>query len=91
MEFDWDPPKARRNFEKHGVSFEEAELAFFDPNAVEFFDDLHSADEVRFQLVGISSVRLLFVGFTVRDDCIWIITARKANARQVKYYNEHNR
>ena len=91
MDFESDPPKAVKNFEKHGVSFDEASLAFFDPNAVEIFDDLHSDEEIRFQLLGISSVRLLFVGYTVRDERIHIITARKANARQVRYYNEQNR
>ena len=91
MEFEWDPQKAVANFEKHGVSFDEATLAFFDPNALEIFDDLHSEDEVRFQLVGISDVRLLFVGYTVRSDRVRIITARKANAKQVKYYNEQTR
>ncbi|MGB7070231.1 MAG: BrnT family toxin [Pyrinomonadaceae bacterium] len=91
MEFEWDPRKAYSNFEKHGVSFDEASLAFFDPNAVELFDELNSDEEIRFQLVGISAVRLLFVGYTVHYDRIRIITARKANARQVKYYNEQNR
>lgn len=91
MEFEWDPLKAVINLDEHGVSFDEAELAFFDPNAVEFFDDLHSDDEARFQLVGIGSVRLLFVGYTVRSEKVRIITARKANARQVRYYNEQNR
>ncbi len=71
-------------------SFVEASLAFFDPNAVELFDELNSDDEIRFHLVGIAAVRLLFVGYTVRDDRIRIITARKANSRQVKYYNEQN-
>ena len=91
MEFEWDPQKAVANLEKHGVSFDEASLAFFDPNAVELFDDTNSDDEIRFQLVGISDVRLLFVGYTVRGDRVRIITARKANVRQVKYYNEQNR
>lgn len=91
MEFEWDPQKAVANLEKHGVSFDEASLAFFDPNAIELFDELNSEDEVRYQLVGISDFRLLFVGYTLRGDRVRIITARKANARQVKYYNEQNR
>jgi uncharacterized DUF497 family protein len=91
MEFEWDPDKSILNFEKHGVTFDEASLAFFDPNAVEFYDDLNSVDEIRFQLVGISRVRLLFVGYTVRNQGVRIITARKANAKQTKYYNEQNR
>ncbi len=91
MEFEWDPRKAAANFDKHGVSFDEASLAFFDPNAVEIFDAVNSDDEVRFQLIGISRTRLLFVGYTVRGENIRIITARKANAKQTRYYNEQNR
>ena len=91
MEFEWDPDKAIVNLEKHGISFDEAWLAFFDPNAIELFDDLNSEDEIRFQLIGISRVRLLFVGYTLRDDRVRIVTARKANAKQKKYYNEQNR
>ena len=90
MEFEWDPRKAAENGKKHGVTFDEASLAFFDPNAVEFFDELNSDEEIRFQLIGISVTRLLFVGYTVRDDRIRIITARKANAKQTQYYNEQN-
>jgi len=58
---------------------------------VEFFDDDHSVDEIRFQLVGISNTRLLFVGYTVRGEIIRIITARKASAKHVRYYNEQKR
>jgi uncharacterized DUF497 family protein len=29
--FEWDEEKARTNVEKHGVTFEEAAEAFFDP------------------------------------------------------------
>lgn len=91
MEFEWDPRKADANLKKHGVSFTEAVEAFYDPNAIEFLDDAASGDEIRFQLIGISKARLLFVGYTVRAERIRIITARKANAKQTKYYNEQNR
>ena len=40
MEFEWDKGKAKANFKKHGVSFEEAALAFYDENAVELLDEL---------------------------------------------------
>lgn len=90
MEFEWDKEKAVANFKKHGVSFEEAALAFFDENAVELFDETNSEDEIRCQLVGISNTRLIFVAYTVRDETIRIISARKANARQIRIYNEQN-
>ncbi len=31
IEFEWDSQKAQINIEKHGVTFEEAAEAFFDP------------------------------------------------------------
>ncbi len=90
MEFEWDREKATANYKKHGVSFEEAAFAFFDENAVELFDDINSEDETRYQLVGISKTRLIFVAYTARAEKIRIISARKANAKQVKIYNEQN-
>ena len=88
MEFEWDTEKAKSNFRKHGVSFEEAALAFFDENAVELFDETNSNDEIRYQLIGIFDVRLIFVAYTARNEKIRIISARKANAKQIKIYNE---
>lgn len=88
MEFEWDPEKAKANFEKHGVSFHEAALAFFDENAIELYDDANSKDEIRFQIIGLSDRRLLFVAFTEREMKIRIISARKANAKQTAIYNE---
>jgi len=91
MEFEWHKEKAVANFKKHEVSFEEAALAFFDENAVELFDEMNSEDEIRYQLIGISNTRLLFVAYTVRSEKIRIISARKANARQIEIYDEQNK
>lgn len=91
MEFEWDPLKAEANLKKHGVSFDEASKAFFDENAVEIYDSEHSVNEVRFLLVGIGSSRLLFVAYTVREDVIRIITARKAGRGERRYYHEQKR
>lgn len=60
MEFEWDKEKANENFKKHGVSFEEAALAFFDENAVKLLDELNSDAEIRYQIIGISRTRLTF-------------------------------
>jgi len=46
--FGWDERKSRANRKKHGVSFEEAQSAFFDENPVEFADPDPSDDEDRF-------------------------------------------
>lgn len=90
MEFEWNREKAAANFKKHGVSFEEAALAFFDENAVELFDETNSENEIRYQIIGISDTRLIFVVYTARNEKIRIISARKANAKHIKIYNEQN-
>ena len=63
--FEWDPIKATINQHKHGVMFEEAETVFDDPFAVIFEDELHSENELRQIIVGVSRInRLLMVCFT---------------------------
>ena len=42
LKFQWDNIKAEENIIKHGVSFEEAASVFYDPFAVEFYDDENS-------------------------------------------------
>ena len=81
-DFAWDADKASRNFEKHGVSFEEAQTVFLDENALRFSDPDHSVDEDRFLMLGISfHLRVLVVCHCFResDSVIRIISARKAN------------
>ncbi len=92
MEFEWDKQKAETNERKHGVSFIEASEAFKDPNAIEFFDELNSDDEIRFRLLAFSPKRLLFVGYTIRgNEVIRIITARKATNAEKRYYYDEKR
>ena len=53
-EFEWDTEKAGANLQKHGVSFEEAATIFFDPLSLTIPDPLHSEDERRFVITGVS-------------------------------------
>lgn len=92
MEFEWHKEKAKSNFKKHGVSFEEAELAFEDENGIERFDELNSGQEIRYRLIALSSVRLLFVSYTIRnEEFIRLISARKATSAERKFYNNAKR
>ena len=50
VDFVWDARKAQSNLTKHGVSFEEAQTAFYDPNARVSYDPDHSQDENRYVL-----------------------------------------
>ena len=52
--FTWDDDKAEQNHRDHGVSFDEAADAFYDPNRVELFDEGHSEAEARYIVRGFS-------------------------------------
>jgi uncharacterized DUF497 family protein len=72
--FEWDPGKARQNFQKHKVAFEKAAEVFLDPLAVSIFDEDHSIDEERWITMGRDKKK------------IRIISARKATRNETKQY-----
>ena len=77
--FAWDDGKAARNVRVHGVDFQEARTVFEDPFAITIPDDLHSEDEDRSVVLGLSLLsRVLLVVYTERRERIRIISARKA-------------
>lgn len=89
ISFQWDPKKSRSNLAKHGVSFEEAQTAFLDEEALLIEDPDHSEDEDRFLLLGLSSaLREVIVSHCYRqnDGVIRIISARKAVPRERRQY-----
>ncbi|MFN8499698.1 MAG: BrnT family toxin [Anaerolineae bacterium] len=89
MRFEWDPNKAAINFQRHQVSFEEAIEAFFDPNALDDYDAAHSGAEDRYNLIGLSSRRLLFVVYKeVAAEVIRIISARRADDQLRRLYEQ---
>jgi uncharacterized DUF497 family protein len=88
--FEWDDVKAGANMRKHGVSFLEAMTVFNEWGALTNGDVLHSTQEDRFIIVGVSErQRLLTVAFTYRDDeTVRIISARRANRREQHIYEQ---
>jgi uncharacterized DUF497 family protein len=90
--FAWDEEKARKNFAKHAVSFEEAQSVFDDDNAGIKDDPDHSLGEHREIIVGRSAAgRLLLVSFTERAENVRLISAREATRRERRFYEEENR
>ncbi|MEO6695132.1 MAG: BrnT family toxin [Ignavibacteria bacterium] len=73
--FDWDEDKNRYNIIKHDVSFETAQLAFFDSRRIIARDLEHSYDEERFFCFGKIENDILTVRFTYRKLKIRIIGA----------------
>jgi len=91
LRFEWDPRKNSSNKRKHGVSFEEARTVFYDDRALLIEDPDDEAEEDRFVLLGISAaLRTLVVCHCYRekDSLIRIISARKANTKERKDYEQ---
>jgi uncharacterized protein len=87
IEFEWDEDKAASNVQKHGVTFEEAVEAFFDP----FYQrgDASIAGEQRDFIIGYSlSQHLLLVVCLTREERIRIISARPATRAERKLYEQ---
>ena len=91
MKFEWEPVKARKNFRKHGIRFEEAITVFKDPLSFIFDDPVHSEQEEREIIIGTSVLRrLILVSFVERnEDTIRIISARRATRREIIDYEEN--
>ena len=89
MKFEWDAAKNRENIRKHRVTFEEAATVFADWLSRTVPDPDHSEAEERLLLLGESNRRrLLVVSHTLRGKSIRIISARRANTRERKLYEE---
>lgn len=85
--FEWDAEKAESNLQKHGVSFDEATTVFFDLLSITIPDPLHSSEETRFVITGLSPQRNhLVVVHTERAEKIRIISARLATPSERKRY-----
>jgi uncharacterized DUF497 family protein len=73
--FEWDAAKDRANRTKHGVSFDRAQYAFFDPCRVIAEDLSHSGAEQRYFCFGVVDGGVMTVRFTYRDGRIRIFGA----------------
>jgi uncharacterized DUF497 family protein len=73
--FEWDGAKDLENQEKHGISFETAQLAFADPFRVIAEDLSHSPVEKRYYCFVLVEGSVLTVRFTYRNHVIRIFGA----------------
>ena len=89
LRFLWDPRKAAANERKHGVEFPEATTVFDDALSMTIPDPDHSLGQARSLLLGMSNQhRLLVVAHAEHGDAIRIISARPANGRERRDYEE---
>ena len=86
--FEWDERKATSNLEKHGVSFELACEAFFDPFVFLVDDDEEYVEgELREKIIGLTAGwQLLYLVYIMREDRVRLISARPATNVERKQY-----
>jgi uncharacterized protein len=89
-DFEWDATKARRNYQKHGVTFHMARKAFADPFVVEILDERENYGEERFLLIGMADGELLSVIYSERRGRFRLITARRATRDEQDHYFTQN-
>jgi uncharacterized DUF497 family protein len=92
MRFEWDEKKNRTNRQKHGVSFETAQLVFDDPLHLSRPEHEENGEE-RWQTIGVvEGVLVLVVAHTYRDEghdeVVRIISARKASKYERRQYEK---
>ncbi len=87
--FRWDRAKAKSNFEKHAVNFEDAQTVFYDPMAETNLDLTHSDDEERYITIGSSLSGILLIVVHAEDgETIRIISARRATKGEQRRYEQ---
>ena len=87
MKFEWDEIKNRSNFNKHGVDFNDA-TEIFNSIRVTAVDKRKDYGEVRKITIGRIGKSICVVVYTERDETRRIISARKANVRERRRYDE---
>ena len=86
---EWDDNKAELNWKKHGIRFKVAARVFLDEKRIENYDELHSDDEDRWQVIG-KVKDILAVIYTERIDKYRIISARYATKEEEdEYYGQY--
>lgn len=87
FDFEWD--ENNTNWIKHRIDFTDAIQVFFDDQRIVRIDNRHNYGEDRYQVIGMSQERVLFVVYTERSgNTIRVISARKANKKERAAY-EH--
>ena len=87
MKYQWDKNKAASNLQKHGIEFADAISVFSDDLAITIPDNRFTED--RYVTIGMDAFgRILVIVFTWRGQDIRLISARLAERRERKQYEE---
>ena len=90
MDFEWDLAKSNSCQNSRNFDFAYVISVFEDPTLLVEHDRRWEYGEERFQALGAIDGRVFVVIFTRRLRAIRIISARKANSREVKRYEKNS-
>jgi uncharacterized protein len=85
---DWNPAKCSKNIADRGIDFADVLVGFIDPARKVVRDDRKNYGEVRYNMLAKVNGRVFHVTFTERGRILWIISARKANQREQRRYDQ---
>ncbi len=88
--FEWDAGNERKSQDKHSISESEAKQVFFNMPLLLLDDVKHSQNELRFHAYGKTDyAKLLHITFTIRNDQIRVISARKMHKKEKEHYENN--
>jgi len=90
VEYEWDELKRQANSAKHEVDFSLAE-EFDWETSIDVEDDRKNYGELRRVAMGLIGSRLYVMIYTSRSQVCRIISLRKSNARERKYYENETK
>lgn len=89
MKYTWDLRKNASNIRKHGIDLADVIEVFEHPMLVRE-DDREDYDEQRWIGLGVMQAHVIVVVYVeIHDDHIHLISARKANRREINRYEEN--
>lgn len=92
QKFEWDAVKAASNFAKHRIRFETAIRVFADPFLYTQQDRIENSEWRRQSIGMLDGQCVILVAHTVHEqdgsEVIRIISARKAEAKELKRYEQ---
>ena len=84
MVFEFDAEKSRRNREKHGIDFDEAQGLWLDDQLLEV--RARTVDELRYLVVGRIGAKHWSAIIAYREDRIRLISVRRSRVEEVALY-----
>ena len=90
MEFEWNPEKNEANLRKHGIDFEGAKT-IWEGRVLEVQSRQRYHAEIRYLAIGLYRGREITVVYTMQEEKIRIISARRSRRNERELYRQNRR